>query len=96
MFFLKKTPDKNKKIDQVVEEIKFLSLFWPRVLTNLSKQLKIEMNDVSRKHEDDQLIMQHSIWSQGSQNNEEENARYISSAPSPARQAKTFRQFTHF
>ena len=41
-FFLKKTPDKNKKIDQVVEEIKFLSLFWPRVLTNLSKQLKIE------------------------------------------------------
>ena len=42
VFFLKKTPDKNKKIDQVVEEIKFLSLFWPRVLTNLSKQLKIE------------------------------------------------------
>ena len=61
VFFLKKTPDKNKKIDQVVEEIKFLSLFWPRVLTKLSKQLKIEMNDVSRKHEDDQLIMQHSI-----------------------------------
>ena len=42
VFFLKKTPDKNKKIDQVVEEIKFLSLFWPRVLTKLSKQLKIE------------------------------------------------------
>ena len=61
VFFLKKTPDKNKKIDQVVEEIKFLSLFWPRVWTKLSKQLKIEMNDVSRKHEDDQLIMQHSI-----------------------------------
>ena len=43
VFFLKKTPDKNKKIDQVVEEIKFLSLFWPRVLTNKQQQqLKIQ------------------------------------------------------
>ena len=58
MFFLDGSGLKNGGL---VEEIKFLSLFWPRVLTKLSKQLKIEMNDVSRKHEDDQLIMQHSI-----------------------------------
>ena len=38
---------------------------------------------MSHKHEDDQLIVQHSIWSQGIPNNEEENAQNTSSAPSP-------------